>query len=75
MSVLSCSRGGCENIMCDRYSYRYGYICNECFSEMVALRPESIADFMATERPDPVIASLDRIYEEEFPIQGECPDE
>ena len=29
-----CDRRGCENIMCDRYSHHYGYICNECFEEL-----------------------------------------
>jgi len=35
MGVLACSRKNCENIMCDRYSHNYGYICNECFEELV----------------------------------------
>lgn len=33
MSVLACSRAGCHNIMCDRLSKDYGYICDECFTE------------------------------------------
>ena len=37
MGVLRCSRKGCDNIMCSRYSVRYGYICNECFEELVGL--------------------------------------
>ena len=36
MSVLSCNRSDCENVMCDRYSDAFGYICNECFEELVA---------------------------------------
>ena len=36
MSVLSCARRGCNNIMCDRLSNEYGYICHECFNELVA---------------------------------------
>lgn len=35
MSVLECNRYNCQNIMCDRYSHEYGYICNECFLELV----------------------------------------
>lgn len=35
MGVLACDRNECENIMCDRYSREYGYICNECFVELV----------------------------------------
>lgn len=37
MSVLTCSRGNCERIMCDRYSPNYGYICADCFEELVSL--------------------------------------
>lgn len=37
MSVLACNRKGCDNIMCDRLSLKHGYICNECFDELVAL--------------------------------------
>jgi len=36
MSVLACDRRGCENIMCDRYSEDYGYICDGCFRELCA---------------------------------------
>lgn len=53
MGVLACDREGCENIMCYRYSYRHGYICNDCFDELVASGPEtSIADFMQTPKRD-----------------------
>ena len=34
MGVLACDRSGCENVMCDRYSNTYGYICNSCFDEL-----------------------------------------
>lgn len=33
MSVLSCSRNGCNNIMCDTYVDGVGYICNSCQHE------------------------------------------
>lgn len=33
MGVMSCSRKGCENIMCDTYVKSIGYICNDCKSE------------------------------------------
>lgn len=33
MSVMSCSRTGCDNIMCDTYVSGIGYICNECQEE------------------------------------------
>ena len=35
MSVLACDRNNCDNIMCDRYSNKYGYICNECYSQLL----------------------------------------
>lgn len=37
MSVLACDRAGCEHIMCDRLSYKYGYICDYCFEELCKL--------------------------------------
>lgn len=47
MGVLACDRRGCENIMCDRYSYKHGYICNECFEELVSLGVRtSVSEFM-----------------------------
>jgi hypothetical protein len=36
MGVLPCHRNGCEHIMCDRYSDELGYICNECYDELVS---------------------------------------
>jgi hypothetical protein len=33
MSVLSCNRLRCDNIMCDTYIDRIGYICDECKEE------------------------------------------
>lgn len=38
MGVLACDRKGCENIMCAKHSDEYGYICNECFDELVRQR-------------------------------------
>lgn len=49
MSVLSCDRRGCTNIMCDRHSYEYGYICNECFEELCQ-KHQSISKFMDSEK-------------------------
>jgi hypothetical protein len=34
MAIMACDRNNCINIMCDRYSSEYGYICNECFEEL-----------------------------------------
>jgi len=51
MGVLNCDRTGCENIMCDRYSDKYGYICWECFNELVA-KKIPVGDFMHTVKED-----------------------
>jgi hypothetical protein len=32
--VVSCSRSDCENIMCSKYSEIFGYICQECYTEL-----------------------------------------
>ncbi len=55
MSVLSCSRRGCRSIMCDRYSYEFGRICNRCFDLAVQQRivsKDQLAVFMETEDID-----------------------
>ena len=33
MGVMSCSRGTCNNIMCDTYIDDVGYVCRECQKE------------------------------------------
>ena len=43
MGILPCSREGCENVMCDRLS-SVGYICHECFDELVELGVPDIDD-------------------------------
>jgi len=52
MGVMPCSRGNCEHIMCDRYSTRYGYICSDCFKELVKLGVDTdIEEFMGSDVP------------------------
>jgi hypothetical protein len=69
MSMLTCSRGDCTNIMCDRFNPELGYICDECFAELVASNTTDVAAFMetnpATGRAHSV--SLREHYEEIFP--------
>lgn len=51
MGVLACDRNNCENIMCDRISFKEGYICNECFEELITygiLDDTEIEHFMKT---------------------------
>jgi len=38
MSVMACNREGCDNIMCDRYAHDIGYICNECYQELLVAK-------------------------------------
>lgn len=69
MSLLECARGDCPNIMCDRYSHQYGYICESCFESLTLLqRGVSIEEFMES---DPQGGQSD-CYEEmdrEFPLR------
>lgn len=66
MGVLNCSRNGCENIMCDRYSYKYGYICGDCFEELVNSRTLDIQGFMNSEKREQIEVDFREIYEKEF---------
>jgi hypothetical protein len=71
MGVLACDRTGCTNIMCDRLSYIHGYICDECFEELVHKGVRTnIAEFMATNKKQ-VERDLPQItheyFEEVFP--------
>jgi hypothetical protein len=38
MGVLPCGRDGCENIMCRRSVLGTGYICDECYEELLEYR-------------------------------------
>lgn len=58
MSVLTCLRKDCNNVMCDRYSIRYGYICNECFDELVESDLE-VDEFMETSKLDIFLKEVD----------------
>jgi len=51
MGVMQCDRLGCQNICCRRYSIHYGYICNDCFEELVDSGTGSIGNFMRRPRP------------------------
>lgn len=67
MSILACGRKGCENIMCDRYSTRYGYICDECFEELVNSKL-NIVYFMQTPKNFNNNEFIRSEYEKEFVI-------
>jgi len=67
MGVLPCDRLDCENVMCDRLSRKYGYICDECFDELTAYQPESIEALMNTAKNNMPEASKN--YDEIFPFR------
>lgn len=72
MGVLACDRKNCENIMCDRYSPEHGYICGECFEELIDSEM-FITIFMQTERePKSGLLKVDRrkYIEEAFPLRS-----
>lgn len=51
MGVMACSREGCDGIMCSKHSHEHGYICYECFDELVETGPTTdIAEFMSSEK-------------------------
>jgi hypothetical protein len=65
MGVMGCFRRNCNHVLCDRYSREYGYICWECFEELVASRLE-VAAFMDSARLEAPEDSRE-YYEKIFP--------
>jgi hypothetical protein len=56
--------------MCDRRSFEYGYICNECFDELVNSGPETnVKEFMATDKRSVSTRSAFARFDVEFPIR------
>ena len=49
MGVRGCCRNCCSNVMCDKYSSKHGYICNDCFKELLNC-DLSIIEFMDSEK-------------------------
>ncbi len=69
MSVLACDRRGCENIMCDYLSDTYGYLCYECYNELLEKCDSmSIGAFMNSNRgcDSPWKADAQIAVQEEF---------
>ncbi len=63
MGVLACERYGCSNIMCDRSSFQYGYICGDCFEELVQLGVQTdIDNFMGSEKNSISNAEASEVY-------------
>ena len=71
MSVMECSRIGCDNILCRRYSYTYGHLCQSCFDELCdsAL---TVGEFMNIPKPrNSKRESRYRELDEEFSTSGD----
>ena len=65
MGVMGCFRNGCSNIMCNRYSRKYGYICSDCFNELLN-SSMSIEDSMNSIKGDFEIENRYEKLNEEF---------
>lgn len=35
MGVMPCRKEGCNSIQCRKYNPKFGYICNECFNNLI----------------------------------------
>jgi len=69
MGSMICNRGNCTNIMCTRHNPFLGYICDQCFAELVGSNITEIEAFM---KSDPVTdraysVELREFYRETFP--------
>jgi len=76
MGVKGCDRNGCENVMCDRCSNKYGYICSDCFEELHMLLQEikikkglkmqhsdmSIKEFMESKKEEKDSKDLNEVF-------------
>jgi len=85
MSVKRCNRNGCQNVMCDRYSEEYGYICIDCFNELkehlirtphYGVSNPLIDEFMTfpkgyREKPMNNLQEIQEVLDVEFPINLE----
>jgi len=71
MSVLACNRYKCENVMCDRLSDTFGYICNDCFDELVNTDPNMRIDRFMQTKPGTFLKECDPVlrFDREFPVQ------
>lgn len=70
MGFNKCSRYGCKNVMCERRSEKYGYLCNECFDELVNLKLPEIVSVQCFMDSDKRFQQKDvdyyKYYDEEF---------
>ena len=66
MGVMPCSRNGCINILCSKYSYKHGYLCDECFRELksfiIMSAPKSLFEL------DDLITNFIEMYKDDLPL-------
>ncbi len=60
MGVMACNRRECENIMCDIYSPKFGYICAECYGELTS-EVQSIEEFMDSPKEPDTTHGIDMV--------------
>jgi len=54
--------------MCDRYSFEYGYICDECFEELTYKNYRTdVGEFMASKKQKDV--SSYKVFNQIFPLR------
>jgi len=58
MGVMTCSRRGCESIMCQTYIYQIGYICYDC--------QEQFKEYVQSEKLDVTTEGQILFYLEKF---------
>ncbi len=72
MGVMECFRKDCEHILCARLSRKHGYICRDCFEELVRTNPDDIEAFMnTTPQGTDVPKWVEVKFDEEFPLTKE----
>ncbi len=70
MGVLQCDRNGCTENMCGRYSDVYGYICDECYEELIntgiRMEPDRFMESKkhSTDYKDAVTEKCNEIFKE-----------
>lgn len=72
MGVLTCNRKDCGNVMCDRSSAQFGYICNDCFDELVKSGPHTNIEYFMNSPKRKKAFTVDPydLYNEESPDQN-----
>lgn len=58
MGVLACSRQDCEEIMCNFYSDKYGYLCDDCRDDLIKMGPMSVYAFLATPKEPTFVSEV-----------------